>query len=90
MQLIDSVNIIQHVQEPMHIDGRIIYLIFTRADNHDITSTRICLPLTDHFWINCVVDLVKPCAPRKSITYRKYKSTDKAVFEIPGRYWQGS
>ena len=86
MELIDSVNIIQHVQEPMHIDGRIIDL-FTRADNHGITSTRILSLLSDHFWINCVVDLVKLSAPRKSITYRKYKSTDKkAVFEIPGRY----
>ena len=86
MELIDSVNIIQHVQEPMHIDGRIIDLIFTRADNHSITSTIILSLLSDHFCINCVVDLVKPSAPRKSITYRKYKRTDKAVFEIPGRY----
>ena len=86
MELIDSVNIIQHVQEPMHIDGRIIALIFKRADNHDITSTRILSLLSDHFWINCVVDLVKPSAPRKSIACRKYKSTDKAVCEIPGRY----
>ena len=80
MELIDSVNIIQHVQEPTHIDGHIIDLIFTRADNHGITSTRTSSLFSDHFWINCVVDLVKPTVPEKSITYRKYKSIDKAAF----------
>ena len=80
MELIDSVNIIQHVQEPTHIDGHIIDLIFTRADNHGNTSTRTSSLFSDHFWINCVVDLVKPTFPRKSITYRKYKSIDKAAF----------
>ena len=80
MELIDSLNIIQHVQEPTHIDGHIIDLIFTRADNHGITSTRTSSLLSDHVWINSVVDLVKPSVPTKSIEYRKYRSIDKAAF----------
>ena len=66
MELIDSLNMIQHVQEPTHIDGHIIDLIFTRAEKHGITSTRTSSLLSDHFWINSVVDMEKPSVPRKS------------------------
>ena len=80
MELIDSLNMIQHVQDPTHIDGHIIDLIFTRADNHGITSTRTSSLLSDHCWINSVVDMEKPSVPRKSIEYRKYRSIDKEAF----------
>ena len=55
MELIDSVNIIQHVQEPTHIDGHIIDLIFTRADNHGIASTRTTKASTRQRFVMIIV-----------------------------------
>ena len=45
--LLESVNIIQHVQVPKHIDGHTIDLILTLSENHGITSTKTSLLLSD-------------------------------------------
>ena len=45
--LIDPVNIIQHVCEQTHIDGHAIDLVLTGAENNGIVSTRTSLLLTD-------------------------------------------
>ena len=46
--LLESLNIIQHVHAPTHIDGHTIDLILTPSGNHGITSTkkRCCSPIT--------------------------------------------
>ena len=38
--LLESLNIIQHVHAPTHIDGHTIDLILTPSGNHGITSTK--------------------------------------------------
>ena len=78
--LLESLNIIQHVHAPTHIDGHTIDLILTPSGNHGITSTKTTLLLSDHLWVECLVDMVKPVVPRKTITYRKYKAINKPAF----------
>ena len=51
--LLESVNIIQHVQVPTHIDGHTIDLILTPSKSHDITSTKTSLLLSDHLCGMC-------------------------------------
>ena len=46
--LLESFNIIQHVQIPTHINGHTIDLILTPSENHGITSTKTSLLLSDH------------------------------------------
>ena len=72
--LLESLNIIQHVQT--HIDGHTIDLILTPS----ITSTKTTLLPSDHLWVECLVDNEKPVVPRKTITYRKYKAINKPAF----------
>ena len=74
--LLESCNIIQHVNIPTPIDD----LILTSSENHGITSAKTSLLLSDHLWVECVVDMEKPVVPRKTIIYRKYKSIDKTAF----------
>ena len=76
----ESLNIIQRVHAPTHIDGHTIDLIRTPSGNHGITSTKTTLLLSDHLWVECLVDMEKPLVPRKTITYRKYKDIDKPAF----------
>ena len=78
--LIDLVNIVQHVRDPTHIDGQTIDQVLARAENHVIVSTRTSSFLSNHFWIEFVVDRIKTSVPTKSITYRKYTNIHKAAF----------
>ena len=78
--LLESLNIIQHVHAPTHIDGHTTDLIRTSSGNHGITSTKTTLLLSDHLWVECLVDMEKPIIPRKTIIYRKYKAIDKPAF----------
>ena len=52
-------------------------LILTPSGNHGITSTKTTLLLSDHLWVECLVDMEKPVVPRKAITYRKNKAINK-------------
>ena len=76
--LIDLVNIVQHVRDPTHIDGQTIDQVLARAENHVIVSTRTSSFLSNHFWIEFVVDRIKTSVPTKSITYRKYTNLSNA------------
>ncbi|KAK2189745.1 hypothetical protein NP493_98g03015 [Ridgeia piscesae] len=78
--LLESLNIIQHVHAPIHIDGHTIDLILTPSGNHGIISTKTTLLLSDHVWVKCLVDMEKPVVPRKTMTYRKYKAINKPAF----------
>ena len=80
VDLLESLNIIQRVHAPTHIDGHTIDLILTPSGNHSITSTKTTLLLSDHLWLECLVDIGKPVFPRKTFTYRKYKAIDKPAF----------
>ena len=78
--LLESLNIIQHVHAATHIDGHTIDLILTPSGNYGITSTKTTLLLSHHLWVECLVDMEKPVVPRKTITYRKYKAINKPAF----------
>ena len=55
--LLEALNIIQHVHAPTHVDGHTIDLILTPSANHGITSTKTALLLSDHLWMEYVIDL---------------------------------
>ena len=78
--LLELLNIIQHVHAPTHIDGHTIDLILTPSGNHGITSTKTMLLLSDHLWMEYLDDMEKPVVPRKTITYRKYKAINRPAF----------
>ena len=79
-ELLESLNIIQHVHLQIHLKNLTIYPIFTSSGNHGITSTKTKLLLSDHLWVECVVDMEKLVVPRETITYRKYKDNHKPSF----------
>lgn len=76
LELLNSMNLIQHVNIPTHISGHTLDLVITR--NSDQLS--IYPPWTDHLFsdhlpVHCCVQVDKPTFDKKSqISYRKIKS----------------
>ena len=74
--LLQSLNIIRHDHLQIYTDDHTIYPI----GNHGITSATTRLLLSDHMWVECVVDKEKLVVPWETITYRKYKDNHKPSF----------
>jgi len=76
LELLNSMNLIQHVNIPTHISGHTLDLVITR--NSDQLS--ISPPWTDHLFsdhlpVHCCVQVDTPTFDKKSqISYRKIKS----------------
>ena len=72
----------QHVQVPTHLTGHTLDLIITRSNN-DITvsSPKASVALSDHFLIECNLNIPRPSSTIKETVYRKLKTLDLHAFK---------
>ncbi len=80
LDLLDSFNLIQHVNEPTHKDGHTLDLIITRPGNF-ITNLTVDSLISDHFSVLCHLPLPRPPQEKKEFSYRKYSSIDMVSFQ---------
>ena len=72
----------QHVQVPSHLTGHTLDLNITRSNN-DITvsSPKASVALSDHFLIECNLNIPRPSSTIKETVYRKLKTLDLHAFK---------
>lgn len=78
--LINTLDIEQHVQQSTHLAGHILDLMLSPRSETVVISTETSTLVTDHMWVHCVVNLSKPPVVRNSVTYRKYRQIDAVSF----------
>ena len=77
MNILESFNLCQHVNEKTHRAGHILDLVITRNDENIVQSVTVqdsCI--SDHYTVMCELRFKKPRFERKTITFRKLKSVD--------------
>ena len=79
-ELLRSLSLIQHVNQPTHEKGHILDLIISRSADNIILSDPSPVPLfSDHFSISCSLSLSKPSLSSQEVTYRS-KSINLPIF----------
>ena len=72
----------QHVNVVTHNAGHTLDLIITRESDNSITEDPVVeYFISDHGFVTCRLDLVRPATATKEITYRKYKQIDIEKFK---------
>jgi hypothetical protein len=79
-ELIDSVNLIQHVSEPTHTSGHILDWVMSRAEDNIVCNVDVSVPISDHHCVNASVKLNRPPLPQKSVSFRQYRKIDMELF----------
>jgi exonuclease III len=77
--LLESTNLKQWVNETTHEDGHIIDLVITRHDDTIVKGTTVPTFFSDHGAIHIDMNATKPCIPKKTITFRKYKTINHNI-----------
>ena len=82
LDVLHSMNLQQHVQQPTHIKGHLLDLIITRS-NEDIVDTIHYHPMliSDHAPLTFHILAAKPPAVRKAISFRKIRDINLKEFE---------
>jgi len=80
--ILQTFGLQQHVQVPTHLTGHTLDLIITRSNN-DITvsSPKSSVALSDHFFIECNLNIPRPSSNVKETLYRKLKTLDLHAFK---------
>ena len=82
LNVLTSMNMVQHVHQPTHKLGRTLDLILTRPC--ELTLDEIYCDDTstsDHFTVICNMSISKPKRETKSIEFRKFKQIDIQEFK---------
>ena len=82
LDVLDTSNLVQHVDKPTHNQGHTLDLVLTRSSEliiSDITYNHSVI--SDHAMVVCHVSIAKPCAPKKTITARDWKQVDLAALQ---------
>ena len=80
-KILESFNLVKHVNGPTHKKGHTLDLIITRAYDELVTSVEIRDPmLSDHSAVHCKLRPKKPPLERKKISYRKLRSINMNSF----------
>lgn len=82
MNLLDSLNLKQHVKEPTHIKGNTLDIAIDIKENSSISSITVtdCI-VSDHFLVSVNIPDTKPLPEKKSVTYKKTKNIDFNIFK---------
>jgi hypothetical protein len=80
-EILDSYNLVQHIDSPTHTSGHILDWVVTRKDDSIVSDTDVSIPLSDHHCINTTLNLRRPPLPKKTISFRQYKKIDKEQFQ---------
>ena len=79
--LLDTSGFVQHVSGATHERGNTLDLIVTAKTSNPLTTpvspTNL---LTDHYALECDLNVVKPERPKRRVRYRKFASIDKRAF----------
>ena len=80
--IIESFDLIQHVEKPTHKSGHMLDLIITRSCDTDfIRNIEVgTATISDHCAVHFNLYMSKPPAEVKEIVYRKIKSIDRSQF----------
>ena len=79
--LVDTSGFVQHVSGATHERGNILDLIVTaKTSNLLTTPVSPTTLLTDHYSLECDLNVVKPERPKRRVRYRKFASIDKRAF----------
>lgn len=79
--LLETCNLIQHVNTATHRDGHILDLVITRADENFLSDFIVSQPgLSDHLAVQCRLNFFKQPQEVKRIVYRKLRSIDMKSF----------
>ena len=77
-ELVESLNLQQHVSGATHEHGHLLDLCFTRLNENPILNLQVIGDvISDHFPIIFCLPWAKPTAPRKNIQFRKMKEIDR-------------
>ena len=76
-ELLESMGLQKHVNEPTHESGHTLDLIITRLCDSLLANIPVtgCL-FSDHSTLICDLTLDKPPVPKKKISFRKTKVVD--------------
>ena len=82
-ELLESMGLQQHVNEPTHESGHTLDLIITRQCDSLLAKISVtdCL-LSDHSTLICDLILDKPPLPKKQISFRKTKVVDVNLYYV--------
>ena len=82
MDMIESLALKQHAEEPMHIFGHTLDLVITRLSD-DIVRDSPCVDsyISDHGVVLFKLNTVKPSLSVKTVWYRKYKAINIQDFQ---------
>ena len=77
-KLMESVNLTQLVNNSTHMNGHILDLIITHKKEQIVSSLKVddC-DISDHSCIHFDLNLQKPKAEKKKVTYRKNKENQQ-------------
>ena len=81
--LLTSLGLYQHVNFPTHKDGHTLDLLITRAGDDLLPLlVRPGYFISDHRFVNCILNMQKPNLSTKDISFRSYKSLDLDSFQM--------
>ena len=81
LRLLETFNLIQHINVPTHRSGHTLDLVITRSDENVASKFDVYDPsISDHFVVSCMLSLPKTSFERKEICCRKLKSIDMQTF----------
>ena len=82
--LMNTFGLIQHVHVPTHSSGHTFYLIITRSINDvTITSPLATFALSDHFFVECLLDIPRPNILQCVRTYYANQFCSvKSIFDV--------
>ena len=81
INMLNSFDLIQHVDEPTHINGHILDHVITRNESKSIIkNVYVDTQISDHFSVIFNLTLEKPVPVRKTVKFRKLKSIDEHKF----------
>ena len=79
LDLLSSINLVQHVEEPTHRNGHTLDILISR-DPEFVQNVIVDWAISDHFSVLCNLPLGKPPPERKFVKFRKYHDIDMTSF----------
>jgi hypothetical protein len=75
--MLDSCNLVQHIDFPTHIHGHTLDFLITPSDFTGVANIRNMGCISDHFCVSCKLDISSPHKhTAKRITFRQYHKLD--------------
>lgn len=79
--LIDSFNLVQHVEGPTHKENHTLDLVISRDEDDIVSSCTVRDYVSDHNALFVELNCCKKHPERKTITYRNMKSLDSSALQ---------